>query len=106
MYMWCQIRSIWNGFFPIRLPASTWIRSFEPPSPMPVMPMSVSTVTSIALWLKLRVMLGCSQHFTRVMVALGSAASERVAGSNRRPRTCRKKLEERSAVDHRARLSC
>ena len=54
------------------------MRSFEPPSPMPVRPTSVSTVTSIALWLKLRFMLGCSQHFTRVTVALGRAASARV----------------------------
>src|SRR4029453_5076665 len=53
------------------------MRSFDPPSPMPVMPMSVSTVTSIALWLKLRFMLGCSQHFTRVTFAPGSAASAR-----------------------------
>src|SRR5688572_8782589 len=85
MYMWCQIRSISNGFFPIRLPARSWIRSGEPPSPMPVMPMSVSTVTSIPLWLKERVMLGWAQHFTRVIFAFGRAASDRVAGSNAAP---------------------
>src|SRR5207344_1753756 len=54
-------------------------RSGDPPSPMPVMPISVSTVTSRALWLNERFMLGCAQHFTRVILALGSAASDRRA---------------------------
>src|SRR6186997_2325796 len=85
MYMWCQMRSMSNGLLPIRLPARSWIRSGEPPSPMPVMPISVSTVTSMALWLNDRFMLGCDQHFTRVILALGSAASARVAGSSAAP---------------------
>src|SRR5262249_21763648 len=62
---------------PTTLPARLSIRSLDPPSPMPVMPMSVSTVTRSELWLKLRFMLGCVQHFTRVTVAFGSAASTR-----------------------------
>src|SRR5262245_18896283 len=86
MYMWCQIRSMRNGSWPTTLPESTSTRSFEPPSPMPVMPMSVSTVTSIALWLKLRFMLGCSQHLTRVTCAYGSAASARAGRISAAPR--------------------
>src|SRR4029077_12745159 len=86
MYMWCQIRSIRNGSWPTTLPARTSTRSREPPSPMPVMPMSVSTVTSIALWLKLRFMLGCSQHLTRVTLAFGSDASARAGRISPAPR--------------------
>jgi hypothetical protein len=42
----------------------------------PVTPISVSTVTSRALWLNDRFMLGCAQHFTRVILAFGSAAAD------------------------------
>src|SRR6476620_4736480 len=79
MYMCCQSRSISKGFWPMTLPARSRTRSGDPPSPMPVMPISVSTVTSRALWLNERFMLGCAQHFTRVILALGSAASDRRA---------------------------
>ena len=64
------------------------------------MPMAVSTVTSIALRLKLRFMLGCSQHFPRVAAAFGSAASAR-AGRTSVAAADGERLDERSATDHR-----
>ena len=56
----CQIASILNGFLPMSVPAHCSSVSFEPPSPMPVMPMSVSTVQSMLLWLKSRFGVGGS----------------------------------------------
>src|SRR5438093_6484237 len=76
MYMCCQSFSISNGLFPMTLPARSRMRSGQPPSAMPVTPISVSTVTSSALWLNDRFMLGCAQHFTRVILAFGSAAAD------------------------------
>ena len=52
MYISCQIASIRNGFLPISVPAHCSSVSFDPPSPMPVIPKSVSTVTTMLLWLK------------------------------------------------------
>src|SRR5207247_3896375 len=76
MYMCCHSRSISNGLFPMTLPARSRMRSGDPPSPTPATPTSVSTVTSRALWLNDRFMLGWAQHFTRVILAFGSAAAD------------------------------
>ena len=46
-----QIASILKGSLPISVPAHCSSVSLVPPSPMPVMPMSVSTVHTMLLWL-------------------------------------------------------
>ena len=56
----CQIASILKGSLPISVPAHCSSVSFDPPSPMPVMPKSVSTVQSMLLWLKSRFGVGGS----------------------------------------------
>ena len=62
------------GSWPIRRPADCSRVSREPPSPMPVMPASVSTVTTRSLWLNRG--FGCSGEYTRtrVIFILGMAA--------------------------------
>jgi hypothetical protein len=44
------MRVISNGFLPMSRPAQGVIVSSVPPSPMPVMPMSVSMATTMLLW--------------------------------------------------------
>ena len=58
MYISCQLASMWKGSFPISDPAACSSMSLEPPSPTPVIPMSVSTVTTMLLWLKVWFRLG------------------------------------------------
>ena len=48
--MSCQRRSMYCGSRPISLPADGDNVSFAPPSPMPVIPASVSIVTTTSLW--------------------------------------------------------
>ena len=43
----CQIASVLNGFWPINVPAHCSSVSRDPPSPIPVMPASVSTVKTL-----------------------------------------------------------
>src|SRR5438128_11937502 len=57
MYMCCQINSVSNAFLPITLGARLATRSGDPPSPIPVMPASVSTRMTMLLWLNDAVML-------------------------------------------------
>src|ERR1035438_2977363 len=75
MYSSCQMASILNGSLPMREPAHCSNVSLEPPSPMPVMPASVSTVTSMLLRLKVRLRSGGLQIRTRVILVFGRAAS-------------------------------
>src|SRR5262245_38630794 len=71
----CQIASILNGSLPMCVPAHCSSVSLEPPSPMPVIPMSVSTVQSMLLWLKRR--LGCGRRTMRTLVILPVGSGQR-----------------------------
>src|ERR1035441_8120882 len=77
MYISCQMASVRIGSLPISDPADCSSVSFEPPSPTPVIPMSVSTVTTMLLWLNNWFRLGGWKIRTLVIFALGSAASTR-----------------------------
>ena len=60
MNICCQSLSVWKGSMPIKAPAQNSKVSFDPPSPSPVTPMSVSTVTIVVLWFIRRLMPGGS----------------------------------------------
>ena len=51
-------------------------RSFEPPSPMPMMPPSVSTVTTMSLWLGSGFKTGGVQMRTRVIFIFGIGGAD------------------------------
>src|SRR6202167_2532935 len=75
MYSRCQRASMLKGSLPIKALAHCSRVSFAPPSPMPVMPASVSTVTSMLLWLKSGLRSGGFQMRTRVIFAFGREAA-------------------------------
>jgi hypothetical protein len=63
-----------EGSSPISISAHSCTVSREPPSPIPVMPASVSTVTTWKLWLNIGREMGDSQMRTRVIFIFGMAA--------------------------------
>src|SRR5580700_169205 len=69
------IASMLKGSLPIKALAHCSRVSFAPPSPIPVIPASVSTVTSMLLWLKSGLRSGGFQMRTRVIFAFGREAS-------------------------------
>src|SRR6516225_2103840 len=73
--MSCQRRSMKRGSSPMSRPATGARRSRVPPSPMPVIPASVSTVTTMSDWLKSGLGLGGDQTRTRVIFILGRPAA-------------------------------
>src|SRR5450432_2087474 len=81
--MSCQRCSMYCGSWPMRRPAHCSSVSFAPPSPTPVMPPSVSTVTTMSLWLKSVFRVGGEYARTRVIFILGRAA--RAGGGEARP---------------------
>ncbi len=58
----------------MRRPADCESVSMDPPSPMPVMPASVSMVTTMSLWLKSGLGSGVCQARMRVIFIVGRAA--------------------------------
>src|ERR1022692_4689382 len=72
--MSCHSFSMYCGSFPISLPAHCSIVSFDPPSPMPVIPASVSTVITMLLWLNRGFRFGGAYARTRVIFIFGIAA--------------------------------
>src|SRR5688572_23372590 len=75
MYISCQMASMRKGFLPMRVPAHCSRVSLAPPSPTPVIPASVSTVTTMLLWLKSSFRFGGRKIVTFVIFIFGSAAS-------------------------------
>ena len=68
--------SIWNGFLPIRLPAHCSSVSFDPPSPMPVIPLGLHRDEHIALVEQL-VQVGRLINSTLLILVWGTVASAR-----------------------------
>ena len=87
MYISCQIASILKGFLPISVPAHCSSVSFDPPSPMPVMPMSVSTVHEHVALVEERVQVG-----RLVDADARDLAARQAAGARRRWGRCRRAL--------------
>src|SRR5579883_3199657 len=75
--MSCQRRSINCGSWPISLPAHCSSVSFDPPSPISVMPASVSTVTTKLLLLNSVFTSGGAYTRTHVIFILGTEALTR-----------------------------